>query len=128
MTKNPADKPCYEHAIPLYMVEGPHLVHFDGRLVQPGRHNDYTFHRSEDEGLVLCRWWNASVAGARVKLVSVVRLDTGDRWAYSSEEGVYIDTRLTAEMSRVAKDMADNSVPLDAECARVVDEDFWSLI
>jgi len=126
--KNGTDAPCYEHAVPQHMIDGPHLVHFDGRLVQPGRHNDYTFHNSENEGMVLCRWWNTSVATAKIKLVSIIRMDTGDRWAFSSEEGVYIDTRLEREMLRVAKDLIENSIALDPISAGVVDREFWNLI
>lgn len=126
--KTQTEQPHYEHDVPLYMLEGPNLVHFDGRLAQPGHHNDYTFHRSEKEGLAICRWWNPSMRSAKVKLVSITRLDTGDRWAFSSQDGVYIDTRLEREMRRVARDMADNSVVLDPESAKVLDENFWDLI
>jgi hypothetical protein len=78
------------------MFEGPHTVHFNGLLVHPGRNNDYTLHHSNDSYVRIC-WWHPEV-GKMVETteeitISVIRLDTGERWGYSNMEGVFVDTR-----------------------------------
>lgn len=85
------ESPFYSCVVPRDMVNGPHMVHFAGVLMQPGRHNDYTIEFTDEDAIV--HWWDAIVNEYPEKLISVTHLRTGARWAYSSESGVYVDTR-----------------------------------
>ena len=81
-------KPIFKHNIPFYMVNGPHQVHLDGMLMQPGIQNDYNINRGEQTSL---SWWNESWTEDSV--ISITRLDTGERWAMTKIHGVFVDTR-----------------------------------
>jgi len=78
------------------MFEGPHMVHLNGVFVHPGRDNDYTLFHAEGD-FINIHWWNPAVElmakTTEEVTISVVRLDTGERWGYSNMEGVFIDTR-----------------------------------
>jgi len=86
------NKPNFTTTVPSHMFKGPHMVHLNGVFVHPGRDNDYTlFHSDSDLESVIIYWWNPSVRPKDV--VSVLRLDTGERWGHSAIEGVFVDTR-----------------------------------
>ena len=86
-----SNNPYYSCIVPKELVDGPHMVHFAGVLMQPGKHNDYTIEFIEEDAVI--HWWDDAVVGYGEKLVSITDLRTGSRWAYSSEDGVYVDTR-----------------------------------
>jgi len=82
---------CYSCWVPADMVKEPHLIHFAGVLMQPGKHNDYTIEIDGPDAFL--HWWDPEICGYEDKLVSITKLFTGERWAYSSKDGVYVDTR-----------------------------------
>lgn len=84
--------PHYSCIVPRDMVDGPHMVHFSGVLMQPGRNNDYTIEFLNDTDAII-HWWDSEIESYADKLVSITQLRTGARWAFSSESGVYVDTR-----------------------------------
>jgi len=93
------DKPSHITKVPAYMFNGPHMVHLNGLFVHPGRDNDYTLYHSifEESDFVNIYWWHPEVGRmaktAEEMTISVLRLDTGERWGHSNTEGVFIDTR-----------------------------------
>jgi hypothetical protein len=86
------ENPYYSCMVPRDMVDGPHMVHFAGVLMQPGRHNDYTIEFHDDTDAII-HWWDSVVNEYGEKLISITQLRTGKRWAHSSRSGVYVDTR-----------------------------------
>lgn len=85
------EKPCYSCVVPGDMIDCPHLIFFHGTLLHPGLHNDYVLEVKEN--ITLLHLWNPEICDYKEKLISIVKLNTGERWAYSSDEGVYVDTR-----------------------------------
>lgn len=85
------EKPCYSCRIPLDMIEVPHLIFLDGVLIQPGRENDYVLEMIDNTAYL--HVWNPEICNYDEKLICIVKLNTAERWAYSSKEGVYVDTR-----------------------------------
>jgi hypothetical protein len=91
------EKPCCKIIVPSYMLEGPHMVHFNGIFVHPGKSNDYTIGIEEDNKTVIyC--WNSDIKNMMERnqeiIISILKLDTGERWGVSNLEGVFIDTRI----------------------------------
>lgn len=84
---------CYSCWVPEYMVAGAHMIHFAGILMQPGKQNDYTIQLSGNGVDALLHWWDPEICNHEEKLISITKLSTGERWAWSSGEGVYVDTR-----------------------------------
>lgn len=88
------DNPSYKTSVPTYMLEGPHMIHLNGIFVHPGRDNDYTF--GIENGKTIVFWWNPEIeymVKTSEMVVSVLRLDTGERWGISNQDGIFIDTR-----------------------------------
>jgi len=84
-------KSYYSCIVPSDMIDCPHLIFFHGTLLHPGKSNDYTLEIKENATIL--HLWNPDIYGYDEKLISVVKLNNGERWAYSSIEGVYVDTR-----------------------------------
>jgi hypothetical protein len=82
-------------SVPSYIVSGPHLVFFNGLLVNPGKENDYTLGFADGEKTAI-KWWNSGVT-KQVELIGdfvvvVVRMDTGERFGVSYKEGIFLNT------------------------------------
>jgi hypothetical protein len=81
----------HRHRMPAVFLEHPHMIFRNGGLCQPGEDNDYLIdYGSLSQGEVLLCWQEPM--GVE-ETMSVVRLDTGERWAWSPSVGVYVDTR-----------------------------------
>lgn len=93
------EKHCYKTIVPLYMFEGPHMIHFNGIFVHPGKNNDYTLGIENDKAVIY--WWNTNVEHMIKRnqgvTISILRLDTGERWGVSNLDGVFIDTRVVED-------------------------------
>ena len=77
--------------MPVGFLEQPHMIFRNGVLCQPGEDNDYLVdYESLQQGEVLLCWQEPLAVN---ETMSVVRLDTGERWAWSPHGGVYVDTR-----------------------------------
>lgn len=86
-----SERPTYQHIIPAELVENPHLVHLGGALMQPGINNDYTIECHG--GTTIIKWWNGVSEDDPDIVISVTRLDTGERVALTPKDGVFVDTR-----------------------------------
>jgi len=82
------DERIARHPMPKYFLDAPHMVFRDGIIAQPGLDNDYSVDDGGDDAVLE---WHEPLR--RGEVTCVVRLDTGERWAWSTEEGVYVDTR-----------------------------------
>ena len=82
---------CYSVQVPKYMLDGPNLIHLNGLMAYPGKENDYTISDS-----IIC-WWNPHVCeminNEEELVISIIRLDTGEKWGISNKEGIFLDTR-----------------------------------
>lgn len=85
------EKPLLRHLVPRKMVDAPHQIHLGGILMQPGSDNDYIIERIGESDAILC--WNYSVADNPNAVVSITQLNTGERWAWTQDTGVFVDTR-----------------------------------
>lgn len=88
---------CYSISIPKEFTKTPHLVFLDGRLVYPGKYNDYTISLTEDNCFLI--FWNPEICKlidiGEEMLVAIVDLKNGGMWAHSSKDGLFVDTRET---------------------------------
>ena len=85
----------YEIMVPSYMIEGPHLVHLNGTLMNPGEDNDYTIGISnKNPTAAIIYWWDPNIKHMKKNIsISITRMDTGERWCFSNVDGVFLDTR-----------------------------------